>query len=1302
MSKRIRRNVRCRLVVETLETREVPAAEFQINSLTASSVEILDHSLATGDDHGGISIAGTQVLVTGDDATARFDKSPLGGGVSVGNAFRSLFTDLKTNKSYVFGSSALTPIDFPWGGATHVIEVLPSGALGGAIALSLPVTLAAGAGIFAGYGRVLVHPGTGAVQEVLLPSGAVSNLPAIAAPTHQVSDTSFTGGLGYWGVAERFGGQDYIAYVRDTTTIARTRLSDGVESTVATFFNLGDMASFVVSPANDRWYFHNEGFSEFFFGGFQEILGSANASFTVVDYMVTNLADAGPGSLRQAILDANAEVGVQSIGFQTGLNGTITVDSNLTISSSERIVGPGASTITVQGSAGKGVLIDGSGGLLNLTISGLTLRNAAGFNFPYALNATDLVIDAVAANVVFTNSLTVNTGSVTLIDGNAVELGSSTQVNASLSAANGLVLSSGDTLSGSGFVSGSVTVGSGGTLAMTGTVSSNVTVQNGGSISPAGTSNLTVTGNLQIQNGGTLVTQFDGPFDGQYDRLTVGGGVDIGLHTNLVPTLNYAASPNQSLILIDQTGGGSVVGRLNNARNGSGLNIGGGTLFHVRYDGGDGNDVELVVNSAPVVNTVVDTDLSPILEDVPPSSNPGTTVDKLIATGGLYSDAQGLFRAGIAVTGLASGSGTWQFSQNGGANWAPFGAVSNSSATLLEADGGGLNRVRFLPNGNFFGTATLSFRGWDAADGLLDGSTGVNTSTNGGNASFSSATETASILVLAVNDHPIATADSYSIGEDGTLNEPVGTGVLANDTDIDGPLPLLATLISGPSHGALALQTNGSFSYTPTANYFGSDAFTYKVQDSEGAFDVSTVTLTVTPGNDPPGAVDDTATVPEDGGAVTIDVLANDFSAPDAPENLTVTSATSGLRGTVGISADNKFVTYIPDANYNGTDSFTYTVSDGNGGFDMATVNVTVTSVNDLPDARNDIVSVNEDGGAQTVSVLGNDTFAPDAGETLKIETATHGQHGLVVVAGDGLSFTYTPDIDYAGPDTILYTISDGNGGTDLAAVTINVINDAADRLEVVTTNGLTTFTENGGPVLVDAGVRVGTGLEGVITSATIKFTAGYVKNKDKLQYVAQPGIKGSFNVATGTLSLKGTALPSAYQTAIQSVTYVNLSPAPVDGIRTVGIKLFDTAGVGTEGVKLVRVIGVNSKAIVTITGPAPPYNTFGKPKAIASTLKIKDIDNTRLVSAKVSFVSGFNANDVLSVTTKPGIVVSFSNVTGELTLTGNSTLANYMAVLKSLKFTTIAGVPGPRTLSITVNDGVADSDPVTRVVTVA
>jgi hypothetical protein len=64
--------------------------------------------------------------------------------------------------------------------------------------------------------------------------------------------------------------------------------------------------------------------------------------------------------------------------------------------------------------------------------------------------------------------------------------------------------------------------------------------------------------------------------------------------------------------------------------------------------------------------------------------------------------------------------------------------------------------------------------------------------------------------------------------------------------------------------------------------------------------------------------------------------------------------------------------------------------------------------------------------------------------------------------------------------------------------------------------------------------------------------------------------------------------------------------------------------------------------------------------------------------------------------------MVSFSNLTGELTLTGNSTLANYMAVLRSLKFTTIAGVPGPRTLSITVNDAVADSDPVTRLVTVA
>ena len=206
----------------------------------------------------------------------------------------------------------------------------------------------------------------------------------------------------------------------------------------------------------------------------------------------------------------------------------------------------------------------------------------------------------------------------------------------------------------------------------------------------------------------------------------------------------------------------------------------------------------LITNSAPVLNTAVDTSLSPILEDVPPSSNPGTTIDALLATGGLYADPEGIPRSGVAVTGLNSGSGSWQYSMNGGGSWSNFVGIAPSFATLLEADGAGMNRIRFTPNGDFFGTASMSFTGWDASNGRPDGSTGINAVTTDPNSAYSLQTETATILVLAVNDNPVAGNDSYAVDEDVTLNVIVSDGVLDNDSDVDGPFPLTASLISGP------------------------------------------------------------------------------------------------------------------------------------------------------------------------------------------------------------------------------------------------------------------------------------------------------------------------------------------------------------------------------------------------------------------------------------------------------------------------------------------------------------------------
>lgn len=356
--------------------------------------------------------------------------------------------------------------------------------------------------------------------------------------------------------------------------------------------------------------------------------------------------------------------------------------------------------------------------------------------------------------------------------------------------------------------------------------------------------------------------------------------------------------------------------------------------------------------------------------------------------------------------------------------------------------------------------------------------------------------------------------------------------------------------------------------------------------------------------------------------------------------------------------------------------------------------------MNDAPDAVNDTVVLVEDEGAQAINVLANDVGA-EPGETLLINSVTQGLHGTVTIAGGGTGLTYTPDPDYAGPDTFFYWLSDGNGGTDSAAVTVNVVNDAADRLEVVTSPGTPTFTEGGGAVAVDPGLRVGSALEGTLSSATVRFASGYVKGKDKLFFTPTGTIKGTFNATTGTLTLTGFASPVDYQAALRSVTFNNTSPLPVDGVRALTFQVKDMAGTGDAATRLLRVIGVNSKPTVTLTGGTINYTRSKPAVAVAPTLEIKDVDNTRLQLARISITGGFAANkDVLSVVTQPGITASYNPATGVLTLTGNATLATYKAVLRTLKFRTLTGAAtGPRTISLTVNDGQLNSDPVSRTV---
>jgi VCBS repeat-containing protein len=190
------------------------------------------------------------------------------------------------------------------------------------------------------------------------------------------------------------------------------------------------------------------------------------------------------------------------------------------------------------------------------------------------------------------------------------------------------------------------------------------------------------------------------------------------------------------------------------------------------------------------------------------------------------------------------------------------------------------------------------------------------------------------------NTAPVAAADSYSTNEDNTLNI-AAAGVLLNDTDADND-PLTAILVSGVQHGTLTLTANGSFSYTPDANYNGLDRFAYKANDGQADSNVAVVSLTVTPVNDAPVASNDSYTTNKGTmltGNASAGVLQNDSDIDGDSIFAELVSPTR--HGMLTLNPDGSF-SYVPAAHYKGTDSFVYHATDSAADSNDATVQINV------------------------------------------------------------------------------------------------------------------------------------------------------------------------------------------------------------------------------------------------------------------------------------------------------------------------------------------------------------------------
>jgi hypothetical protein len=314
------------------------------------------------------------------------------------------------------------------------------------------------------------------------------------------------------------------------------------------------------------------------------------------------------------------------------------------------------------------------------------------------------------------------------------------------------------------------------------------------------------------------------------------------------------------------------------------------------------------------------------------------------------------------------------------------------------------------------------------------------------NNNFSAYSVTPVTSVVTVNESMLSTSgvnsDPNALNDIVTTieNTPVVTpNLLANDTDPDGD-SLTISGFSQPANGQVTNNNNGSFTYTPNTGFSGSDIFSYTVDDGHGGVDTAQVIITVSTTsttNSNPIAVTDTVSTNQNVAATTPNLLAND-SDPDG-NPITISSFTQPTNGTVTNNNNGTF-NYTPTNGFSGTDSFSYTISDGAGGTAVGTVNITVNAVstNSNPFAVTDTASTNQNVAITTPNLLANDSD-PD-GNPITISNFTQPTNGTVTNNNDG-TFNYTPTNGFSGVDTFTYTISDGAGGTAIGNVNINVIN---------------------------------------------------------------------------------------------------------------------------------------------------------------------------------------------------------------------------------------------------------------------
>ena len=411
----------------------------------------------------------------------------------------------------------------------------------------------------------------------------------------------------------------------------------------------------------------------------------------------------------------------------------------------------------------------------------------------------------------------------------------------------------------------------------------------------------------------------------------------------------------------------------------------------------------------------------------------------------------------------------------------------------------------------------------------------------------------------------------YVTAEDTAINAPA-PGVLAFASDADGD-PLTAVLVSGPANAAaFTLRADGSFSYTPLADFSGSDQFTFKVSDGVLDSRLSTVHISVTPLNDAP--------------TITSAVLA---AVPEDTAN------------PAGQSVAALFGALFADA-------------DSGAGFAGIAVTANTASA-----ATQGSWQYSSNGGANWFAIgsvaEGANALALDTSTLIRFLPVADYFGNPAPLALRALDDTYAGAFSStAGTETrALVDTSVRGGATAISASLANLttsITPVADAPRVAASFAPLAYTENDAPRAVDPALTVAHPDSATLTGATVAIGAGYATGQDVLAFSNQLGISGTWDAATGVLTLSGNASAADYQTALRSVTYVNTSEQPGTATRTVGFTVRDALQTSNTATRDITVAAVNDAPVISSNGGgATAAIGVAENTATVATVAATDVD---------------------------------------------------------------------------------------------